>query len=69
MRTSRIPVLKHVLGSAMVVALLGNAVAGEAPARVWPTQGWQTSTPEEQGVDPAAPDWLSSVLAKAWTAF
>lgn len=54
MRYSRLPVLKHVFGSAMFVALLGSAVAGEAPAPVWPTEGWQTSTPEEQGVDPAA---------------
>ncbi len=31
-----------------------GVIAEEGRAVVWPTQGWQTSTPEEQGVDSAA---------------
>lgn len=56
MRSSRIRVLKFVLGlGVFAVAFCGAGVtAEEERAVVWPTQGWQTSTPEEQGVDPAA---------------
>ncbi len=34
-----------------LVALPILALARAAPAEVWPTAGWQTSTPEEQGLD------------------
>ncbi|SEI14265.1 serine hydrolase [Tardiphaga sp. OK245] len=56
MRSSRIPVLKLVLGLGMFAAAFCSAgvIAEEGRAVVWPTQGWQTSTPEEQGVDSAA---------------
>jgi CubicO group peptidase (beta-lactamase class C family) len=56
MRSSRIPVLKLVLGLGMFAAAFCSegVIAEEGRAVVWPTQGWQTSTPEEQGVDSAA---------------
>ncbi|WP_441228801.1 serine hydrolase domain-containing protein [Tardiphaga sp. 20_F10_N6_6] len=56
MRSSRIPVLKFVLGLGMFAAAFCSegVIAEEGRTVVWPTQGWQTSTPEEQGVDPAA---------------
>ena len=49
--------LEIVLGTIMLVASMCGAGAqdkskgGAEP--VWPTRGWQTSTPEEQGMDSA----------------
>lgn len=54
MQPSCWPVLKLALGAVMLMASLGSAVAEEAQASDWPTKGWQTSTPEEQGIDPTA---------------
>jgi CubicO group peptidase (beta-lactamase class C family) len=54
MQPSCLSVLKLALGAVMLMASLGSAAAEEAQASDWPTKGWQTSTPEEQGIDPAA---------------
>jgi CubicO group peptidase (beta-lactamase class C family) len=37
----------------LVASICGAAVAQERPEPLWPTAGWQTSTPEEQGMDSA----------------
>jgi CubicO group peptidase (beta-lactamase class C family) len=37
----------------LVASICGVAVAQERPEPLWPTTGWQTSTPEEQGMDSA----------------
>lgn len=38
----------------LVASICGAAVAGEREEPIWPTAGWQTSTPEEQGMESAA---------------
>jgi CubicO group peptidase (beta-lactamase class C family) len=38
----------------LLASLCGQAVAQERAESIWPTTGWQTSTPEEQGMDSAA---------------
>ena len=58
MKSSRLSGLGIVLGTIMLAASLGGAAAqdkSQASAEpVWPTRGWQTSTPEDQGMDSAA---------------
>src|SRR3954470_12969547 len=38
----------------LVASICGAAFAGERAEPLWPTTGWQTSTPEEQGMESAA---------------
>lgn len=38
----------------MLAASLSGAAAADKPDVTWPTRQWQTSTPEEQGIDSAA---------------
>jgi len=38
----------------LVASICGAAFAGEGAEPLWPTAGWQTSTPEEQGMESAA---------------
>ena len=37
----------------LTASICGAAFAGEGAEPLWPTTGWQTSTPEEQGMDSA----------------
>jgi CubicO group peptidase (beta-lactamase class C family) len=72
MKISRFSGLRIVIGTIMLVASMCGAAAQEKPGGkspdksqgssepVWPTMGWQTSTPEEQGMDSAA---LAKVVA------
>jgi CubicO group peptidase (beta-lactamase class C family) len=58
MKIPRSSGLAIVLGAIVLAASIGGAAAQDKPQGktepVWPTQGWQTSTPEEQGMDSAA---------------
>jgi hypothetical protein len=62
MKIPRVSGLGIVLGTIMLIASMCGAAAQEkSPDKsqasaepVWPTNGWQTSTPEEQGMDSAA---------------
>ena len=62
MKSSRLSGLGIVLGTIMLAASICGAAAQDksqekpqtSPEPVWPTHGWQTSTPEEQGMDSAA---------------
>lgn len=62
MKSPRISGLGIVLGTIMLIASICGAAAQEKPQEnsqgraepVWPTKEWQTSTPEEQGMDSAA---------------
>lgn len=68
MKSSRLSGLGIALGTMMLAASICGAAAQDKPLDksqasaepVWPTQGWQTSTPEEQGMDSAA---LARLLA------
>jgi CubicO group peptidase (beta-lactamase class C family) len=61
MKSSRVSGLGIVLGAIMLTASICGAAAQEKDqdksqgnaGPVWPTGGWQTSTPEEQGMDSA----------------
>lgn len=62
MISSRVSGPGIVLGAIMLAASICGAAAQDKPQDksqasaepVWPTRGWQTSTPEEQGIDSAA---------------
>ncbi|SDN02232.1 serine hydrolase [Afipia sp. GAS231] len=66
MKSPRVSGLGIVLGTIMLTASICGASAQEKPQEkspdksqgsaeaVWPTKGWQTSTPEEQGMDSAS---------------
>jgi CubicO group peptidase (beta-lactamase class C family) len=62
MKSSRVSGLGFVLSTIMLTASICGAAAQEKPEEksqtsaepVWPTREWQTSTPEEQGMDSAA---------------
>jgi CubicO group peptidase (beta-lactamase class C family) len=57
MKSSRFSGLRIVLGAIMLTASLCGAAAQDrsqgSAELVWPTRQWQTSTPEEQGMDSA----------------
>jgi CubicO group peptidase (beta-lactamase class C family) len=48
--------------SILLLALLGSACRVESMS--WPTTGWKTSTPADQGVDPAALKELDNEFAR-----
>ena len=62
MKSSRLTGLGIVLGTIMLAASIWGAAAQDksedrpqaSAESIWPTKGWQTSTPEEQGMDSAA---------------
>jgi CubicO group peptidase (beta-lactamase class C family) len=58
MKSPRLSGFRIVLGAIMLAASICGAAAQEKSKEkaesVWPTKGWQTSTPEEQGMDSAA---------------
>ena len=55
MRDSRRAIGRAAFGAAMVAALAcGMAAVARAETAIWPTGQWQTSTPEEQGMESAA---------------
>jgi CubicO group peptidase (beta-lactamase class C family) len=61
MQNRRVAVLGATLGMLVAAASVGGngAFAQGGTDQVWPTAQWQTSTPEEQGMDSAA---LASLL-------
>jgi hypothetical protein len=62
MKSSRLSGLRTVLGMIMLAASIWGAAAQDksedksqaSAVSIWPTKEWQTSTPEEQGMDSAA---------------
>ena len=55
MQDKRFTCIRAALGALMLVASIdcGSAYAEGAAESIWPTTQWQTSTPEEQGMDSA----------------
>ncbi|HXO69746.1 MAG TPA: serine hydrolase [Bradyrhizobium sp.] len=54
MQNQRFAVPRAALGMLVAAAWTGAAPAQGAAENIWPTAQWQTSTPEEQGMDSAA---------------
>jgi CubicO group peptidase (beta-lactamase class C family) len=55
MQNQRCAVLGAALGMLIAAWIGGSAALAQGAAEnIWPTAQWQTSTPEEQGMDPAA---------------
>jgi CubicO group peptidase (beta-lactamase class C family) len=54
MQNPRFAASRIMLGTFILVALIGCDDVQAAAASIWPTRRWQTSTPEEQGMDSAA---------------
>ena len=55
MQNQRFAGLWIALGAfALVASICGTANAEDRAAAVWPTKQWQTSTPEQQGMDSTA---------------
>jgi CubicO group peptidase (beta-lactamase class C family) len=54
MKNPRLAAPRIVLGAIMLVVSICSACAQGAAEPAWPTRQWLTSTPEEQGMDPAA---------------
>ena len=61
-RTIVIGVIAVVILAVLAIVLIPKLIKPEqvSTQTYWPTQGWQTSTPEEQGLDSAK---LAEVLA------
>jgi CubicO group peptidase (beta-lactamase class C family) len=54
MQNQRFAVLGAALGMFIAAASISAALAQGGAEKIWPTAQWQTSTPEEQGMDSAA---------------
>lgn len=54
-RSQKLGFLAVALGALTFAAVNCNGLAAtqDATAPIWPTKGWQTSTPEDQGMDSA----------------
>ena len=48
------PVLAGLLALILLVPVAGSAAQPVSAPETWPTDGWRTAKPEEQGIDPAA---------------